>query len=89
MIKPTPTPMCGRHHIPKEWRPTTFEFGDEGNSIRIPNVYAWVCPVCQDQSFTPETTDELIDTVNELIEIAKHAKQRRSVLTEYFVSVTA
>ena len=87
MKKPEPTPICGKHNILKEWSLTTFEYGEEGISIRIPNVYAWICPVCDEASFTPETTDELIDTVNELIETAKHARQRRSVLTEYVVSV--
>lgn len=87
MKKPEPAPICGKHNILKEWSLTTFEYGEEGISIRIPNVYAWVCPVCDEASFTPETTDELIDTVNELIETAKHARQRRSVLTEYVVSV--
>jgi YgiT-type zinc finger domain-containing protein len=84
-----PAPICGQHRIPKEWSLTTFEYDDEGILIRVPHVYAWVCPVCQDQSFTPETTDELIETVQELVEIAKHARQRRSVLTEYVVSVAA
>ena len=82
-----PIPICGKHRVPKEWRPTTFEYSDEGISIRVPNVYAWVCPKDAEASFTPETVDELIDTVNELIETAKRAKQRRSVLTEYIVSV--
>ena len=87
MKKPELTPICGKHNILKEWCPTTFEYGEEGILIRIPNVYAWICPICGEASFTPETTDELIDTVNELIETAKHARQRRSVLTEYVVSV--
>ena len=87
MMKNTPVPMCGTHHIPKEWRPTTFEYHDQGATIRIPDVYAWVCPEGCEASFTPETTDELIDTVKELIEVAKHARQRRSTLTEYMVSV--
>lgn len=87
MKKPEPTPICGKHNMPKEWTLTTFEYGEEGISIRIPHVYGWVCPICNETSFTPEITDELIETVNELIKTAKHAKQRRSILTEYLVSV--
>jgi len=82
-----PIPTCGEHHISKEWRKTIFEYKDEGISIRVPNIYAWVCPEDGEASFTPETVDELIATVRELIEIAKRAQQRRSVLTEYIVSV--
>lgn len=82
-------PICATHNMPKEWTLTTFEYGEEGISIRIPHVYAWVCPICGEASFTPEITDELIQIVNELIVTAHHAKQRRSVLTEYVVSVAA
>lgn len=89
MRKPEPAPICSQHNILKEWTFTAFEYGEEGISIRIPNIHAWVCPICNEASFTPETTDELIETVNELIEAARHAKQRRSVLTEYVVSVAA
>lgn len=38
-------------------------------------------------SFTPDTVDELLATVRDLIESAKRARSRRSVLTEYIVSV--
>lgn len=71
----------------KEWRPTTFEYGEDGISIRVPNVHAWVCPQDGEASFTAETVDELIVTVRELIEPAKRARERRSMLTEYIVSV--
>ena len=82
-----PVPICGEHHIAKEWRSTTFEYSDEGISIRVPNVYAWVCPVSEEVSFTPEMVDELIVTARELFATAKRARERRSVLTEYIVSV--
>lgn len=80
-------PICGQHHIQKTWRPTAFEYSDEGISVRVPNIYAWVCPEDGETSFTPETVDELITTVRELIEIAKRAKERRSTFTEYQVAV--
>ena len=79
--------MCGEHHQAKEWRPTTFGYTDDGISVRVPNVYAWVCPVDGEASFTPETTDQLIATVRELLEAAQRAKARRPVFTEYWVSV--
>jgi YgiT-type zinc finger domain-containing protein len=86
-MTPKPTPICGQHKKPKQWRTTTFEYSDEGISVRVPNVDAWVCPEDGEASFTPETVDELIITVRELIETAKRAKERRSPLTEYLVAV--
>jgi YgiT-type zinc finger domain-containing protein len=82
-----PAPVCGEHQVEKEWRQTTFEYQDDGISVRVPNVYAWVCPENGEASFTPETVDELIATVRELIQVAKRAQQRRPVLTDYIVSV--
>ena len=84
-----PIPICGEHHVQKEWRQTTFEYNDKGITIRIPNICAWVCPESGEASFTPDTVDELIATVRELIEVARHAQERRPVLTEYIVSVGA
>lgn len=80
-------PTCGEHRTLKEWRPTTFEYSEEGISVRVPNVYAWVCPADGEASFTPETADEIISAVRDLLESAKRARARRSVLTEYIVSV--
>lgn len=82
-----PIPICGAHEISKQWRPTTFEYEEDGVSIRVPNVYAWVCPSDGEASFTPETVDELIDTVRDLITPAKRARKRRSMPTEYIVRV--
>lgn len=84
-----PAPMCGQHHVAKEWQATTFEYQENGISVRIPNVYAWVCAADGEASFTPETTDQLIATARELVEAAKHAQARRPALTEYVVSVGA
>jgi YgiT-type zinc finger domain-containing protein len=82
-----PIPICGEHRVSKEWRPVTFEYSEEGIFIRVPNIYAWVCPVNGEASFTPDTVDELVLTARELLETAKRARQRRSALTEYIVSV--
>jgi len=80
-------PICSTHQVSKEWRQTTFEYSDQGIIIRVPGVYAWVCPKDGEASFLSETVDELIATVRELYETAKRAQERRSVLTEYVVSV--
>lgn len=71
----------------KQWVPTMFEYDEDGVSIQVPNVYAWVCPQDGEASFTPQTTDELIATVRELIAPAKRARERRSMPTEYIVRV--
>lgn len=65
----------------------TFEYSEEDVTVSIPNVYAWVCPVSGEASFTPDTADDLIRTVRELIALAKRARERRSEPTEYIVSV--
>jgi YgiT-type zinc finger domain-containing protein len=82
-----PTPICGEHQVSKEWRKTTFEYKENGISVRIPGVYAWICPVDGEAFFLPDTVDELIATVRELKETAERAQKRRSEFTEYFVSV--
>jgi hypothetical protein len=35
-----PAPICGEHKAAKEWRKTTFEYQDQGITIRVPDVYA-------------------------------------------------
>ena len=80
-------PICREHRKPKEWLPTTFEYSEDGITVRIPGVYAWICTEDGEPSFTPETVDELMITVRDLLESARRAKGRRSVLTEYIVSV--
>lgn len=82
-----PIPRCGEHHTEKEWRLTTFEYQEEGITVCVPNLYVWVCPVDGEASFTPDTVDELLLTIRELIATAKRAQGRRSELTQYIVSV--
>lgn len=86
-MKDKAIPICGDHHVSKEWRLASFEYNDDGITVRVPNVYAWVCPKDGEASFTPDTVDELIITVRELIEAAKRAKKRRSTFREYVVAV--
>ena len=81
-------PTCGKPRVPREWRATTFEYHEDGITVRVPNVYAWVCPEDGEVAFTPETVDELLTTIRELVATAKRARERRSSLTEYLVSVS-
>ena len=80
-------PECRVHKVLKEWRPTTFEYEEDGISVRVPNVHAWVCPANGEASFTPEIVDEILLTVRDLLESARRGRERRTVLTEYIVSV--
>ncbi len=80
-------PICSEHQTVKDWRPNIFEYTEEGVSVRVSGIFAWVCPVDGEASFTPETFDELLTTVRELLETARRAKSRQSALTEFVVSV--
>ncbi len=82
-----PIPICTQHKKEKVWSQTVFEYTEDDISVRIENVWAWVCPEDGDPSFTPETMDALIDTVKELIETAKRAKKRSPALTNYAIAV--
>lgn len=82
-----PIPICTQHKKEKVWRQTIFEYTEDDISVRIENVWAWVCPEDGDPSFTPEMMDALIDTVKELIETAKRAKKRSPALTDYAIAV--
>lgn len=53
-------PFCGKHRISRELRPTVFEHDEDGVSIRVPNVNAWVCPADGEAYFEPETVRELL-----------------------------
>ena len=86
-MKTDVAPVCAEHRLAREWRTAVFEYDEDGISIRIPNVEAWVCPADGDPSFLPETADELISVGRELLTAARRARQRRSALTEYIVSV--
>ncbi len=83
-----PVPICNQHKQAKEWRQVTFEYNEDGISVRVPGIYAWVCPIDEEPAFTPDAANELILTMRELIESAKRARARRSTLTEYIVSVS-
>ena len=58
-------------------------------SVESTNRDGQTTPICGEASFTPDTVDELITTVRELIEMAKRARERRPALTEHTVPVGA
>lgn len=80
-------PKCAVHNVLKQWRRATFEYEENGISVRVPNIDAWVCPADGEASFTPEIDDEILITVRDLLESARRGRERRTVLTEYIVSV--
>jgi len=86
-MKQAIAPICNTHKCRKEWSLTNFEYEENGISVRVPNVFAWVCPKDGEASFTPETVDELLLTVRELLETAKRAKARKSISNEFIVTV--
>ena len=86
-MRPKPTPICTQHDTEKVWQQTVFEYNEDGISVQVQNVWAWVCPEDGEVSFTPETVDALIDTVRELVDTAKRAKKRSPALTDYAVAV--
>lgn len=87
MEKTKTKPRCAIHNTVKEWRPTTFEYKEDGVSVRVPNIYAWVCPEDGEAAFTPDIVDEILLTVRGLLESARRGRERRTVLTKYIVSV--
>ncbi len=86
-MRPKPTPICTQHDTEKVWQQTVFEYSEDGISVQVQNVWAWVCPEDGEAAFTPETVDALIDTVRELVDTAKRAKKRSPALTDYAVAV--
>ena len=86
-MKNDSVPICQEHKATMEWRPATFEYGEDGVSVRVTGPMAWVCPVDGEALYAPEAFDELLATVRELLEPAKRAKARRSAMREFVVSV--
>ncbi|MGH9934608.1 MAG: hypothetical protein ACREAM_00080 [Blastocatellia bacterium] len=57
------------------------------NTEFVPFCHEHQIVVDGDASFPPETFDELLTTVRELLEAARRAKSRQSTMTEFVVSV--
>lgn len=69
------------------WGQTDFVYRDDGIEITIPNVPAWLCKSNHEPLFTPDTTDQLIDTLKELVATAQRARKREPMLHQYVVRV--
>ncbi len=80
-------PICGQHKTSKEWKPTTIEYSEDGITVRVLDIEAWVCPVDGDAAFTPATAHELHQTIRESLDSAKKAMARKLVSLPYVVSV--
>lgn len=82
-------PFCSDHHIPMVWDETDFTYAEDGVEVVVRHIPAWVCPRGDDAAFPPGVTDELIETIRELIAVAKRTQaQRPSLLQqEYLVKV--
>jgi hypothetical protein len=80
-------PFCAEHRIPMIWGETEFAYTEEGVEVVVRHIPAWVCPYEDDAAFPPGTTDELIETVRELIAVARKTQAKRLSLPiqEYLV----
>jgi len=75
-------PFCGKHRMSREWRQTVYQYDEDGVSVEVPNVHAWVCPADGEPYFEPETIAELSGTVREMIASAKHSREGGSNQTD-------
>ena len=39
-----PSPISTEHNTEKVWQQAVFEYSEEGVSVKVQNVWAWVCP---------------------------------------------
>ena len=80
-------PICGEHKTRKEWRETTFEYSEDGITVRVLNIDAWICPGEGETSFTPAIADELHRTARESLDSTKKAIARKLISPPYVVTV--
>jgi hypothetical protein len=66
---------------------TDFLYRDDGIEISVPDVPAWLCNRGHEPLFAPDTTDQLIDTLKELVATAKRARKRQPAFHQYLVRV--
>jgi len=73
------------------WGETDFSYAEDGIEVIVRHIPAWVCPHGDDAAFAPGTGDEIIETVRELIQVARrtNASQPAFQLQEYLVRVMA
>ena len=61
-----------------EERLVTFTYEDDGNFVFIENVPAYVCIRCGENTYSPETTDELLRIVKQ-----RSTPSRKTVVPVY------
>ena len=73
------------------WGETDFTYAEDDVAVVVRHIPAWVCPHGDDAAFPPGVTDELIETIRELIEVAKRSRAHRTLLPqqEYLVKVVS
>lgn len=74
-----------------QWGETDFTFSEDSIEVTVRHIPAWVCKHGDDASFPPSAADEIIETVRELITVAKKTRLYRpsSFDQEYLVRVVA
>lgn len=80
-------PLCVECKTTMRSGQTDFLYRDDGIEITVPHVPAWLCQQNHALLFTPETTDQLIETLRELAATAQRARVRQPVFHEYLVKV--
>lgn len=67
------------------WDKAKFRYEEGGILVEVSDIPAWICSECDDISFTPGTSQQLIATVRELIAATQRARTRNMPLYEYHV----
>ena len=80
-------PLCAECKTAMHWGKTDFVYRDDGIEITIPNVAAWLCQRNHEPLFTPDTTDQFIETLKELTAAAQRAHKRQPVFHQYVVRI--
>jgi YgiT-type zinc finger domain-containing protein len=82
MAKLIPTCKNGHKMI---WNKTTFSYEEDGIFVEVSDIPAWICLKCDDVSFTPGPSQQLITAVRELIAATKRTRAKNIPLYEYHV----
>lgn len=77
-------PICQNGHK-MTWGKTKFRYEEDGILVEVSDIPAWACPECDDVSFAPGTSQQLIATVRELIAVTQRAKVKNMPLYEFHV----
>lgn len=82
-----PLPCCSECKVTMRSGKANYVYRDDGIAITIPDVPAYLCGRGHEPLFTPESTDQLIETLKELVATARRARKRRPRFREYRVQV--